>query len=43
MSVLRLGDYLKHMREAVGLACSYVDGVTKKTFLMKSALSRPWC
>lgn len=33
MSVHRLGDYLEHMREAVGLACSYVDGMTKEDFL----------
>ena len=33
MSTPRLGDYLGHMLEAVGLACSYVEGMTKEDFL----------
>lgn len=33
MSVYRLSDYLDHMLEAVGLACSYIEGMTKEDFL----------
>jgi uncharacterized protein with HEPN domain len=33
MSVHRLGDYIEHMLEAVSLACSYVEGMTKEDFL----------
>lgn len=33
MSVHRLGDYIEHMLEAVGLACSYVEGMTKEDFM----------
>jgi uncharacterized protein with HEPN domain len=33
MSVHRLGDYVDHMLEAVGLACSYIEGMTKEDFL----------
>lgn len=33
MSVQRLGDYIEHMLEAVSLACSYVEGMTKEDFL----------
>lgn len=33
MSSQRLGDYLEHMLEAVGLACSYVEGMAKEDFL----------
>ena len=33
MSAICLGDYLKQMLEAVALACSYVEGMTKEDFL----------
>lgn len=33
MSETRLLDYLDHMQEAAGLACSYVDGFSKAAFL----------
>ena len=33
MSSQRLVDYLEHMLEAAGLACSYVEGMTKEDFL----------
>ena len=33
MSVHRLSDYLGHMLEAVDLACSYVEGMTREDFL----------
>ena len=33
MSVHRLGDYIEHMLEALGLACSYIEGMTKEDFL----------
>ena len=29
----RASDYLAHMGEAIGLACSFVDGLTKEDFL----------
>jgi uncharacterized protein with HEPN domain len=33
MTVKRLPDYIDHMLEAVGQACSYVDGMPKLDFL----------
>jgi uncharacterized protein with HEPN domain len=33
MTVKRLPDYIDHMLEAVGQACSYVEGMSKLDFL----------
>ncbi len=32
MTVKRLPDYIEHMLEAVGQACSYVEGMPKPDF-----------
>ncbi len=36
----RIADYLAHMHEIIGLACSFVDGLTKEDLCLIAKRSR---